>query len=50
MVKEFSLKFLHGDSDADTHQNILESWRRNCNRSEIAEGNAPFAPCFATSS
>jgi hypothetical protein len=49
MVKQFSLKFLPGIQRA-AHQNILESWRRNCNRSEIAEGNAPFAPCFATSS
>jgi hypothetical protein len=38
MVKEFSLKFLHGDSDAAAHQNILEFWRRNCNRRKIAEG------------
>jgi hypothetical protein len=30
MVKQFSLKFLPGIQRA-AHQNILESWRRNCN-------------------
>ena len=30
-VKEFSLKFLQGNSDATARQSILESWRRNCN-------------------
>jgi hypothetical protein len=37
MVREFSLKFLHGDATA-ARQNILEFRRRNCNRREIAEG------------
>jgi hypothetical protein len=28
-------------SDLAAHQNILEFWRRNCNKREIAEGIRP---------